>query len=136
MWFVPLSLPLFLPLCWHAGISRLPPRAPPPPDVAIVTVAPHDVGEPYEFVGQVEPFRRVDVRSRVEGVVLERPFTEGTVVTQGQVLYRLDRVKYEAAYQKRARPLRQCDANDRAPRTPASQACGGPARCRQCALRA
>jgi membrane fusion protein (multidrug efflux system) len=41
----------------------------------------------------------VEVRSRVEGVILERPFAEGTAVTAGQVLFRLDRVKTEAAYQ-------------------------------------
>jgi membrane fusion protein (multidrug efflux system) len=56
------------------------------------------VPESYEFVGQVEPFRRVEVRSRVEGIVVDRPFTEGRVAAKGQVLYRLDQVKYEAAY--------------------------------------
>jgi membrane fusion protein (multidrug efflux system) len=35
----------------------------------------------------------------VEGVILERPFTEGATVAAGQVLFRLDRVRNEAAYQ-------------------------------------
>ena len=38
------------------------------------------------------------MRSRVEGIIVERPFTEGSVVAKGQVLYRLDHVRYEAAY--------------------------------------
>jgi membrane fusion protein (multidrug efflux system) len=63
-----------------------------------VTVAPQTIAEPHEIVGQVEPSRRVEVRSRVEGIVVDRPFTEGSVVTPGQVLYRLDRVRYEAAF--------------------------------------
>ena len=72
--------------------------APPPPQVGVVTVALATIPESYDFVGQVQPFRRVEVRSRVEGIVVERPFTEGSVVSKGQELYKLDQVKYEAAY--------------------------------------
>ena len=74
------------------------PFAPPPAQVGIVTVAPTSVPEAYEFVGQVSPYRRVEVRSRVEGIVTERPFTEGSFVQKGQILYKLDVVKYDAAY--------------------------------------
>jgi membrane fusion protein (multidrug efflux system) len=71
----------------------------PPPDVSIVTVAPEVVPLTYEFSGQVVAFRRVEVRARVDGIILERPFAEGALVKQGQVLYRLDRIRPEAAYQ-------------------------------------
>jgi membrane fusion protein, multidrug efflux system len=71
---------------------------PPPAQVGIVTVAPTSIAEAYEFVGQVSPYRRVEVRSRVEGIVTDRPFTEGSVVAKGQVLYKLDVVRYDAAY--------------------------------------
>jgi membrane fusion protein (multidrug efflux system) len=74
------------------------PLAPPPTQVGIVTVAPTSLPEAYEFVGQVQPYRRVEVRSRVEGIVTDRPFTEGSFVQKGQVLYKLDAVKYDAAY--------------------------------------
>jgi len=86
------------------GCSKAPPPAaqqqgaPPPPQVGVVSVAPATIAEPYELGAQVQPFRRVEVRSRVEGIIIERPFTEGSVVSAGQVLYRLDQVKYEAAY--------------------------------------
>jgi len=70
----------------------------PPTPVGVVTVAPARVAEAYEFAGQVQPFRRVEVRSRVDGIVVDRPFIEGSVVQKGQVLYRLDTVRYEAAY--------------------------------------
>jgi membrane fusion protein (multidrug efflux system) len=73
--------------------------APPPPDAGIVTVAPRTIAETHEVVGQVEPSRRVEVRARVEGIIVERPFTEGSVVAPGQVLYRLDQVRYKAAYE-------------------------------------
>ncbi|MEP6730496.1 MAG: efflux RND transporter periplasmic adaptor subunit [bacterium] len=67
--------------------------------MGIITVAPATLPQSYELVGQVAPSRRVQVRSRVEGVILARPFTEGANVTAGQVLFRLDRVKTEAAHQ-------------------------------------
>ncbi len=78
--------------------SEAAPPVMPPAQVGIVTVAPHPVPLTYEFTGQVEPFRRVEVRARVDGVIEERPFTEGAVVQRGQLLYRLDRVRYEAAW--------------------------------------
>lgn len=71
----------------------------PPAQVGIVTVTPHVVPTPYEFVGQVEAYRRVQVRSRVEGVIVSRPFVEGALVEPGQLLYQLDTVRYAAAYQ-------------------------------------
>ena len=92
----PLASLLLLSGC--TGSKAAPPFAFPPPDVVVVTVAPKTLPEAYELVGQVEPSRRVDVRSRVEGIILERPFAEGAVVAPGQVLYRLDRVRYEAAF--------------------------------------
>ena len=70
----------------------------PPTEVSVVTVVPTAVPQTFEFPGQVQAFRRVEVRSRVEGVIEERPFTEGMIVQPGQVLYRLDSVRYEAAY--------------------------------------
>lgn len=74
------------------------PPAFPPPEVAVVEVRPGTVSQTYEFTGEVVSYRRVEVRGRVEGVIESRPFTEGTVVQSGQLLYRLDRVRYDAAY--------------------------------------
>jgi membrane fusion protein (multidrug efflux system) len=82
-----------------AGCKKDPaPQAPPPPEVAVVQVEPRQVPTSYEFTGEVQPYRRVEVRARVDGVIEARPFTEGTTVKPGQVLYRLDRVRSEAAY--------------------------------------
>ena len=80
------------------GRSAPPQRSFPPADVGIVTVQPQTLPQTYDLVGDVEPSRRTEVRARVEGVILERPFVEGSAVKAGQVLFRLDRVKTEAAY--------------------------------------
>jgi len=58
-------------------------------------MTPHAAPVPYEFVGQVEPYRRVEVRPRVEGIIEPRPFTEGAMVHRGELLYRLDQVRYK-----------------------------------------
>lgn len=86
-----------------AGCSKAPANAaqqqgPPPPQVGVVTVSPATIAEPYELGAQVQPYRRVEVRSRVEGIIVERPFTEGSFVSRGQVLYKIDPVRYDAAY--------------------------------------
>lgn len=84
-----------------AGCRKPPGRgfgAFPPAQVGVVTVTPHAVPMPFEMEGQVEPFRRVEVRSRLEGVIVDRPFTEGATVRPGQLLFRLDSVRYQAAY--------------------------------------
>ena len=78
--------------------KEAPPPTPPPPEVAVVQVAPRRVPTTYEFTGEVQPYRRVEVRARVDGVIEARPFTEGATVRPGQVLYRIDRVRPEAAY--------------------------------------
>ena len=70
----------------------------PPAEVSVVTVRPETVPESYEFPGQVEAYRRVEVRSRVDGIIEERPFVEGALVRPGDLLYKLDQVRYEAAF--------------------------------------
>jgi membrane fusion protein (multidrug efflux system) len=81
------------------------PPAPPPPEVGVIAVAPRTLPLDYEFVGEVQPIKRVEVRARVDGVIEARPFTEGSLVKPGQVLYRLERVRYEAAYRSAAARL-------------------------------
>jgi membrane fusion protein, multidrug efflux system len=74
------------------------PPAPPPPEVSVLTVTPRTLPLTYEFVGEVQPTRRVEVRGRIDGIIQSRPFTEGAIVKPGDVLYRLERIRYDAAY--------------------------------------
>lgn len=84
--------------CTKSAAPAAQQQGPPPPQVGVVTVAPTTIAEPYELGAQVQPYRRVEVRSRVEGIIVERPFTEGAVVSKGQVLYKIDPTRYDAAY--------------------------------------
>ena len=86
------------------------PPAPPPPEVAVITVAPQSTEEPLEFEGQVRAFRTVQVRAQVSGVVTARPFTEGAQVRAGDVLYRIDPTSYDADYRGAAARAAQAQA--------------------------
>lgn len=83
--------------------------APPPPEVSILTVAPETISARYEYVGQAEASRRVEVRSQVTGVIVARPYREGTDVAQGALLFQIDPRTYEAAYRSAQARLENAD---------------------------
>ena len=71
--------------------------APPPPPVGVLTVQPQAVALQTELPGRVEALRTAQVRARVNGVVQQRLFTEGSEVKAGQPLFRIDPAPYQAA---------------------------------------
>jgi membrane fusion protein (multidrug efflux system) len=48
-----------------------------------------------ELPGRIAPTRVAEVRARVAGIVLERTFKQGADVEVGDVLYRIDPVRFE-----------------------------------------
>ena len=84
--------------------------AQPPPQVGIVVAQPAEVPYPVEYAGRVAGFRDVEVRPRVGGLLLKREFDEGTRVTQGQVLFRIDPATYEVALGRAEAQLQQAQA--------------------------
>lgn len=69
---------------------------PPPAAVAVEVVDTTTVDEAVELAGTVQPYRRVEVRSPVAGVITARSFREGAEVQRGQVLFEIDPTVYEA----------------------------------------
>jgi membrane fusion protein, multidrug efflux system len=63
---------------------------PPPPEVLVAEVVQRDVPIVMELVGQTKGSEDVDIRARVEGFLEDVAFTEGSVVSKGQLLYRID----------------------------------------------
>src|SRR5256884_3732715 len=94
-----------------AAFRRAPsaPVAPPPAEVSVLTVAPETVAARYEYVGQAEASRSVEVRSQVTGVIVARPYAEGTDVAKGTLLFRIDPTTYEAAYRSAQARLANAD---------------------------
>lgn len=87
-----------------------PPPSPPPSEVTVIAVAPRTVEQVYEFVGNVEASRSVNVRAQVGGVIMARPFTEGAAVSSGEVLFRLDTTAYAAEWRSAAARLAEAEA--------------------------
>ncbi len=75
-----------------------PPPQMPAPEVSVVTVVPHEVADDVELAGEVQAWRTVQVRAQVSGVIVARPFREGSEVRPNDVLYRIDPVSYQADY--------------------------------------
>ncbi len=83
---------------------------PPPPSVGVLTMAPQAVALQTELPGRVEPQRTAQVRARVNGVVMKRQFTEGSVVRAGQPLFLIDPAPYQAALDSAAAQLARAEA--------------------------
>ena len=92
-----------------AGCQSEPAEQPPAPavEVTAVTVEARDTAVVFEFVGKTASSRRVEVRSRVEGFLEERLYEEGTVVTEGDILFQMDRKPFEASLQAAEAELAQ-----------------------------
>jgi membrane fusion protein (multidrug efflux system) len=64
----------------------------------VLTVTPRTVEDNLQFTGQVRAYRSVEVRAQAMGVIMARPFTEGSHVSAGQVLYRIDPTTTDAEW--------------------------------------
>ncbi len=69
----------------------------PPPSVGVVTVQPGSVALSTDLPGRLEAWRVAQVRARVPGIVSQRLFTEGALVSAGQPLFQLDDAALRAA---------------------------------------
>lgn len=74
-----------------------PGAAMPPPEVEVMRVEREQVTLTTELPGRIAAVRSAQVRARVEGIVEERLFTEGSAVRAGQPLFRLDDRTYRTA---------------------------------------
>jgi membrane fusion protein (multidrug efflux system) len=83
-----------------AGCSRPTQPALPPPEVAVITVAPRSVVLTTELPGRTAPFLIAEIRPQVSGLILKRLFVEGSDVAAGQQLYQIDPAPFQAALAK------------------------------------
>jgi len=83
----------------------------PPPEVAVVTVAPERVALTNELPGRLEATRVAEVRARVAGIVTKRVFREGDEVKANDVLFRIDPAPFQAAANSAQAVLAKAEAN-------------------------
>jgi membrane fusion protein (multidrug efflux system) len=77
------------------GCKKAAPPPPPPPIVQVMDLTATNVPLGAEFIGQLDSPQNVEVRARVEAFVQEMPFTEGTEVKAGELLFKLDDGPYK-----------------------------------------
>jgi len=83
----------------------------PAPEVGVVTAKFETVALQTELPARVEPIRTAQVRARVDGVVLKRSFTEGSIVKQGQSLFTIDPAPYQAQLAAARADVARAEAN-------------------------
>ena len=111
------SAAIILALCALAGCgdknpgAQAPGSAMPPPEVAVVTVAPERLTLLAELPGRLEATRTAQVRARIAGIVLRRVFREGSEVKAGEVLFRIDPAPFQAALNSAQAALAKAEAN-------------------------
>jgi membrane fusion protein, multidrug efflux system len=71
--------------------------APPPPTVEVVAIEQRDVPIYAEAVGTLQADVNATISAQVSGYLLSRNYEEGTLVTNGQVLFQIDDRTYKAA---------------------------------------
>jgi len=68
----------------------------PPAEVTVQPVALQTFPVTFEYVGQTQGSKDVEVRARVTGIIEKRLFDEGTAVKAGQTLFIIDARQYQA----------------------------------------
>jgi membrane fusion protein (multidrug efflux system) len=81
------------------------------PQVSIVTLQPQKLTLSTQLPGRTAPFRIAEIRPQVNGLILQRLFTEGSEVKAGQVLYQIDPATFQAALDTARAALARSEAN-------------------------
>jgi membrane fusion protein, multidrug efflux system len=68
----------------------------PPPAIGFIVAQKKPITQTQQFIGRIEAVNRVNIVARVIAQLEETPFTEGTEVKKGDVLYRLERPPFQA----------------------------------------
>lgn len=90
---IPILAALLLSACDRGEKQVVAPSA---AKVTVVKTEAKDMPIFIEFVGKTASSRRVEIRSRVEGFLEKRLYTEGTVVNSGDVLFEMDKKPFNA----------------------------------------
>jgi len=99
-----------------SGCAReAPPASPPPVEVTALTARPETITVVQTYLGRVNATNSVQVRARVQGIVEETHFKEGTAVEQGDPLFTIESDEYSAALTQAKAQLAAAEAEaDRA----------------------
>ena len=83
----------------------------PPTEVTVFTVNAQQVDLTQDLPGRTSSYQIAEIRPQVTGIIIDRLFTEGSFVKEGQQLYQIDPAPYQAAYDSTVADLRKAEAN-------------------------
>ena len=83
----------------------------PPPTVIVAEVVQRTVPVSAEFVGRTEAVPTVEIRARVQGVLEQVRFKEGSAVQKGQQLFTIQQDEYKAALQSARAQMAKAQAD-------------------------
>lgn len=78
------------------GIAQTLPAGAPVPAVVVAAAEEMQLTQSASFVGRAVAVQKVELRARVSGFIEERGFTEGGLVAEGDVLFRIEPEEYQA----------------------------------------
>ncbi len=84
---------------------------PPPPEVLVTTVTPQDVPRILERVATLDGFINANINAQVQGYIVSRDYTEGSIVKIGDLLFQIDPRPFEAALAQARGTLAKDKAN-------------------------
>ncbi len=90
-----LSIAAALPLAFAGCGQSQPPGGPPPPAVTVAEPVKRTVVDYAEYVGRFIAINSVEVRARVSGYLEAVHFTDGQLVKQGDLLFRVDKRPFQ-----------------------------------------
>jgi membrane fusion protein (multidrug efflux system) len=93
-----------------SGCEKKEEAAPTIPTVEVVTVAQKDVPIYQTIVGSLQGDVDASISAQVTGYLLNRGYTEGSVVTNGQVLFQIDPAPFKAELDKAKSDVTQAEA--------------------------
>jgi membrane fusion protein (multidrug efflux system) len=93
-----------------AGLPAYAQQGGPPPAVLVQPAELRSMTKQFEFVGRAEALEKVDLRARVTGFLGPRLFKDGDAVTEGQVVFTIEKEPFEAAVDQRKAQLAAAEA--------------------------
>jgi membrane fusion protein (multidrug efflux system) len=103
-----LALVLLLSRCVD---GKKPPMMPPAPLITVQEILLKDVPLEYEYAGRAAGSREIEIRSRINGIILERTYIEGQSVNKDDVLFKIDPGPYQAKLSQAQSRLKEIQAN-------------------------
>lgn len=80
------------------------------PEVGVITVEPGRVSPVFDYVAKTKAYRRIKIMPRVSGVIIKNHFGEGVVVEKDQLLYELDKERYQIRVRELQAAVMSADA--------------------------